>query len=221
MEHLASHGYVVAAPEHTGNTRRDLRPAGAPPLTPPEREAFIARMIRARVPDMIVTLDRMIADRGVDAARIAVAGWSFGGWAALATIETDARPAAVVALAASGGEDPLPGIIPARLTYARRRVVPALFLAADRDQFIPASAVAETFRRSPPPKRMFTLRDADHGHFADEVPAGMCPPHEAHLFTCALALAHLDDAIRDDPGARAWLGDDPLASLRSRGVDAY
>ena len=221
-EHLASHGYVVAAPEHTGNTNRDLRPAGAPPLSTDERDALIRRIVADRIPDVRFTLDRVL-DRAAGVAtgpeRVGVMGFSFGGWAALATLEEDARPAAVVALAPGGSRDPLPGIIPLTLTLRWHRAVPALFLAADRDQFIPAASVREVFDRAPLPKRMYTLRDADHGHFADEVPPGMCSPEEAHLFTRVLALAHFDATLCGKREADAFL-DDAVSALQARGVDA-
>lgn len=221
-EHLASHGYVVAAPAHTGNTPADLRPSGAPPLASDELDSLVRRMIADRVPDLRFTLDRMLAGGAglaIDPARVGVLGWSFGGWAALATLEQDDRPAAVVALAAAGSSRPLPGIIPATLTFRWSRVVPALFLAADRDQYIPAAAVAELYDRAPGPKWLYTLRNADHAHFADEVPPGMCDAEHAHAFTRALTLAHFDATLRGDPGA-AGFRDDAVAALRARGVDA-
>ena len=222
-EHLASHGYVVAAPEHTGNTPADLRPRGAPPLTSDELDALVRRMIGDRVPDVRFTLDRMLAGGAgiaIDPARVGVLGWSFGGWAALATLEQDARPAAVAALASGGGSNPLPGIIPATLTFRWSRVVPALFLAADRDQYIPLASVAELYERAPGPKRMYTLRNADHGHFADEVPPGMCDATHAHAFTRALTLTHFDAALQANEAARSFMAGDVVAALRARGIAA-
>jgi dienelactone hydrolase len=62
----------------------------------------------------------------VDEQRMGLIGWSFGGWAALAFPEMDERCRAVIALAPGGNSRPLPGIIPAKLTFAWKRDVPTL-----------------------------------------------------------------------------------------------
>jgi dienelactone hydrolase len=169
-------------------------------------------------------LDEMLAgDLGqhIDDQRIGLIGWSFGGWAVLATLEVDDRVRAVVALAPAGNSKPLPGIIPATLTCAWKREVPTLFLVAERDRFTPLAGQYELFERAPSGKRMFILRHADHGHFADEIDEhGLCPPERAHLFTSALSLAHLNAALKTDPAAERFLDNDPVARLRDHGVDA-
>jgi pimeloyl-ACP methyl ester carboxylesterase len=85
------------------------------------------------VPDLRFLLDHMLAgavdeilDR-IDLRRIGLIGWSFGGWAALSTLEVDDRFRAMVALAPAGNSKPLPGIIPATLTFAWKREVPRSF----------------------------------------------------------------------------------------------
>jgi len=64
-------------------------------------------------------------------------GRSFGGWAALAFPEVDDRCGAIVALAPGGNSRPLPGIIPATLTFAWGRQIPTLYLVAEGDQYTP------------------------------------------------------------------------------------
>ena len=64
-------------------------------------------------------------------------GWSFGGWTVLAAQEVDARCRALIALTPGGNSRPLPGIIPATLTFAWKREVPTLFLVAEQDRFTP------------------------------------------------------------------------------------
>ena len=80
-EHLASHGMVVAAPDHAGNTALDLFAPGTP---------FEAK---DRPLDISLVIDRMLEENGlpesryferIDAGRIGVAGHSFGGFTALA-----------------------------------------------------------------------------------------------------------------------------------------
>ena len=226
--HLASHGYVVVSADHTGNSAADFAARiGATPMTAGERDAYIERIVADRVPDISVLLDRML-DGGaadvsavVDPERIGLAGWSFGGWAVLATPERDDRVAAIVALAPAGSRDPLPGIIPATLTFVWRRRVSTLVLTGDQDRFTPLAGVRDVFARIPGPKRMFVLRGADHGHFADDVDPTGPSGEQAHLFTRGLALAHFDATLKDDGAAAAWLASDVVGELRARGVDAY
>ena len=229
--HLASHGYVVAAADHAGNTAADFaertrrRARGRAP-TDPEMQAYIARIIADRVPDLRTLCDEVIG-RGaseisamVDPGRIGLVGWSFGGWAVLAAVEADDRFGAVAALAPAGSSNPLPGIIPAKLTYERKREAPTLILAADQDRFIPLSGLREIFDRTPSAKRMYVLHGADHQHFADDVqPEGGCTRERAHLFTRALTLAHFDEALKGDSAASDFLAN-AIDRLRARGVEA-
>src|SRR5205807_750564 len=116
--HLASHGYVVAAPDHVGNTFADLaaRAASGVTLSAEQREAVLRRIIADRVPDLLFVCDAVLGEAETaeiaDAKRLGVIGWSFGGWAALAVPEADGRFGAVVAMAPGGSRNPLPGIIP-------------------------------------------------------------------------------------------------------------
>jgi dienelactone hydrolase len=226
-EHLASHGYVVAAADHVGNTIAEWPEAvaGAPTRTPEERDLGIRRMIADRVPDLLVLRDELLGavdlSEAIDPEHVGLCGWSFGGWAALATPEVDERFGAIVALAPGGASNPLPGIIAAALTFAWKREVPTLLLAAEHDQFTPLVGISEIYARTPArEKRLFVLRGADHGHFADDVPEGGPPKESAHLFTRSLVLAHFDVALRDLRAARDFFAGDPIGALRDRGVDA-
>jgi predicted dienelactone hydrolase len=207
--HFATNGYVVAAVDHTGNTAaewaaRAERIAAGRPLTPEEGAAYVQRIIADRVPDLRFLLDQVlsgaaggIADQ-VDPERVGLAGWSFGGWAVLAAPETDQRFRAVLALAPGGSSNPLPGIIPATLTFAWTREVHLMLLAAERDQFIPLAGVREIFERAPAPKTLRVLPGADHAHFSDDVgDETACSREEAHDFTRRLGLAHFDAALAD------------------------
>ena len=230
--HLASHGYVVAAADHTGNTAADFadrarRIAAGETITPDESAARLRQIIADRVPDLRFLLDEMlsrapseVASR-IDREGVGLIGWSFGGWAVLSALEVDDRFRAVVALAPAGNSKPLPGIIPATLTFAWTREVPVLFLVGERDRFTPLAGQYELFARTPSRKRMFILRDADHQHFADQIDEpGLCSPEQAHLFTRGLGLAHFDAVLKGNYAAKRFMKDDPAAMLRKRGVDA-
>jgi predicted dienelactone hydrolase len=181
--HLASHGYVVAALDHSEVVAAELAPRAGETAT--ERAVRIDAIIASRVPDVRFLLDylagrqaatgpaaaagRGAADIGLDADRIGLVGHSFGGWTALAAPETEPRMRAVVALAPGGSANPRPGVLPLKLTFAWDREVPVMFLAAADDVPIPLDGVRELFGRAPAPKRMFILRRADHQHFVDDV----------------------------------------------------
>jgi predicted dienelactone hydrolase len=250
--HLASHGYVVAAMDHSEVVAPEL--AGREGETAAERAARIRAIIAGRVPDVRFLLDHLLdgpdsgtAVRGIelDPERVGLAGFSLGGWTALAAPETEPRVRAVVALAPGGIPNPRPGVLPLRLAFGWERTVPALCLAAEHDTPIPLDGVRELFGRMPPPKRMFILRNADHQHFVDDVaaqheavrgmsfpaeaawlPAAMrpvselCAPEHGYLFTRGLTLAHLDAALRQLPEAAEFLDGDVTGALAARGVEA-
>lgn len=77
-EYLASHGFVVAAPDHVGNTTFDFD------------DAAIGTIAQRRPRDVAATFDALARDPDVGAcvdaaAGYAIVGHSFGGWTALAT----------------------------------------------------------------------------------------------------------------------------------------
>lgn len=244
--HLSSHGYIVAALDHSG--------VGAPDPTATAAEQKAARiqaLIAGRVPDVSFLLDVILGDAAPvpdarpDPGRIGIVGHSFGGWTALAAPETDPRFQAIVALAPGGASNPRPGILPAKLTFAWGRDVPVLYLVADGDVCLPLAGMYELFGRTPATRRMIILRRADHMHFMDNVeqmhesmrnmtfpeelswlPREMRPIAElssgdqAHLFVRGLTLAHMDATLRRMPGARRFLEQDVAGELAARGVEA-
>ena len=227
--HLASHGYVVAALDHSEIV--DPRLARRDGETPAERKGRVDAIIASRVPDVRFLLDHVLA-RGsaIDASRIGIVGHSFGGWTALAAPESDRRICSIVALAPGGSERPRPGIIPSKLTFDWGRAVPVMFVAAENDVPVPLQNVVEVFDRAPSPKRLFVLRRADHQHFVDDVegeheavraatfpgesawiPAATRPVAElmsgedAHRIVRALTLAHFDATLRGNVAAGGFL----------------
>ena len=245
--HLASHGYVVAASDHSEIIAPEL--AGRSGETSAQRADRITAIVGSRVPDVRFLLDHLLAGTTgieLDQDRVALAGHSFGGWTVLAVPEVEPRVRAVVALAPGGGNTPKPAILPLTLAFGWNREVPALYLAAEDDTPIPLDCVRELFARAPAPKRMFVLRRADHQHFVDDVEgqhealratpmpgeaawisaamrpiSELCSGQQAHQFSRGLALAHLDAALRGRDAARRFLGGDVPAALAARGVDAF
>jgi dienelactone hydrolase len=247
--HLSSHGYVVAALDHSELVAAEL--ARKDGETDAQKTARVAAWIAHRVPDIRFLLDHLLQDTAwdseaqLDPTRIGIVGHSFGGWTALAATEVERRIRAVVALAPGGSSQPKPGIIPATLTFAWGRDVPTLYLVAENDSFLPLAGMYELFDRTPATKQMVILRRADHLHFMDNVEAvhetvrarpftgesawipkamrpiaALCSGEQAHLVVRGLTLCHMDATLRGQEEAQRVLVGDLAAALAERGVDA-
>ncbi|MFN2634755.1 MAG: alpha/beta hydrolase family protein [Thermoanaerobaculia bacterium] len=246
--HLSSHGYVVAAMDHSEVVAREL--ARREGETSEEKAARLEALIANRLPDVRFLLDRLLtgarfdSEIRLDDSRIGIVGHSFGGWTALAAVDVEPRIRAVVALAPGGASTRKPGIIPATLAFAWGRDVPTLYLVAEDDTSLPLEGMKEIFDRTPATRRMVILRRADHMHFLDEVEemheavrkmpfsgelawlpkemrplAELCSGHDAHLFVRGLTLAHLDAVLRGREDAQRFFAGDVEGELANLGVE--
>jgi dienelactone hydrolase len=247
--HLSSHGYVVAALDHSELVAVEL--ARQDGETAEQKAARAEAWVANRVPDIRFLLDHLLngpawdTEIKLDPTQIGIVGYSFGGWTALAAPEFERRIRAVVALAPGGSSQPKPGIIPAKLTFNWDRHVPTLYLVAENDCLTPLAGMYELFARTPATKQMVILRRADHLHFRDNVEqdhetvrtmawpeelawiakemrpiAELCSGEQAHLFVRGLTLCHLDAVLRLGEEAQQFLASDMEAALASRGVEA-
>jgi predicted dienelactone hydrolase len=104
--HIASHGYVVGALDHSELVATELMRRAQE--TAEEAAIRVQAMIENRVPDVRFLLDQMLTGDslglGVDIAhqRIGLVGHSFGGWTVLAAPDSELRVEAVVALTPGG-----------------------------------------------------------------------------------------------------------------------
>jgi dienelactone hydrolase len=246
--HLSSHGYVVAALDHSEVVAAEL--ARRDGETDAQKAARAEVWIANRVPDIRFLLDHLFSSAAweseakLDPAQIGIVGHSFGGWTALAAPEVEGRIRAVVALAPGGNSQPRPGILPVKLTFAWGRDVPTLYLAAENDTPIPLAGVYELFERTQATKQMVILRRADHEHFMDNVEemhetvrampftgelawlakemrpiAELCSGEQAHLFVRGLAVCHMDAILRQRKGAQRFLAGNIEDELAVQGVD--
>jgi dienelactone hydrolase len=247
--HLCSHGYVVAALDHSEVVAPELarRDDETDEQKTERGEAWIAN----RVPDIHFLLNHLLGrpeeldpKLKLDPTQVGIVGHSFGGWTALAATAVESRIRAVVALAPAGSSRPRPGIIPATLTFSWGRDVPTLYLVAENDVSLPLSGMYELFERTPATKQMVILRRADHLHFMDNVEevhetvrtmqwtgdlaeilkemrpiAELCSGEQAHLFVRGLTLCHMDAILRQREEAHQFLLGDLKAELAMRGVD--
>jgi pimeloyl-ACP methyl ester carboxylesterase len=175
--HLASHGYAVAAPDHTGNTAVEMfrRAFAGEPLNEPIRD-YISRLLVDRPADITAVIDHVHSGAAAISARVegqplAVVGHSFGGWTALATAGRDPRVSALVALSPAGAVSELDrsGRLLAALSFSWPTPVPSLFITGARDAIVAADGVRDLFGRVRSPARLVVVANAGHMHFCDQV----------------------------------------------------
>jgi predicted dienelactone hydrolase len=171
--HLASHGYMVAAPDHTGNTFFEffrLRKAE-------DVINNIMESARNRPADISFIMDQLLdagAEAGgifsslIDKERIGLSGHSFGGWTTLVTPGRDDRIKLLLPMAPPP-ELGLPIFAYEDKEFERKRDIPTLLMAAEKDSLINYEQLGKLFDKIPDPKQMLTLKNADHFHFCDDV----------------------------------------------------
>ena len=202
--HLASRGYVVASPDHVGNTMPDIFGLVAR-LSKGGSAADVAKALTDsaadRPLDVSFTMDAVLAGEmgaRIDPARIGMTGHSFGGWTTLAATGRDRRIKAALPLAPAGGRsraNPQANAFADLLSLDWGRPVPVLLLAADLDSLLPLDGMKELFARIPAPKDMVILNQADHFHFCD----GVEQTHE--MFRKMGGLSILDPGGKGGPGS--------------------
>lgn len=169
---LASHGYVVVAPDFPGDhialmytddpTIKD-RPVDESAAARPQQAADVLDAIDASPDSFLKSV--------VDVSRIGSFGLSLGGFTALAVNSCSHRPSATVAIApACGTRSPIPAI--ARLRHLLRldnwKSDSATFLlTGSADALVIVDDVRELYEGIPSPKHMLVLKDAGHLHWAD------------------------------------------------------
>jgi predicted dienelactone hydrolase len=159
MEQLASHGFVVVAPSHTGNTQDDSSSPN------PEADRF---------PDIAFVIDEMAAansDAGsaffghVDATNVGVAGHSYGGMTAqfmaagYGGAPADPRVKAIVPVApssASLSDEQLAGI-----------TIPTTLIVGTLDGLQPQALRSFNGQASAPDLSLVEVIGANHTHFAN------------------------------------------------------
>jgi predicted dienelactone hydrolase len=159
MEHLASHGFVVVAPNHTGNTQDDQ--------SSPDPEAD-------RYPDIALVIDELIAENldpgspyfgHVDGTNAGVAGHSYGGMTAMFMAAghdgnpPDTRVNAIMPIAASSAnltDSEIEGI-----------TVPTLLMVGTLDGLQAETIRSHGLISSAPDLFRVDVVGANHTHFAN------------------------------------------------------
>ena len=209
-EHLASWGFVVAAPPHPGNTSADCAPCG------PESEAD---SLLNRVDDIIFALDSLLQlridaasplGRIIDPGRTVMTGYSFGGWTAMAAGLED-RFDAIIAMA--------PAVPALLLPHAGRLRTPVLMMSSGMDDRVDPAGIRELYDALPPdlPRHFLLFPEGGHHAFRDMC-ARICslPQARAHELVNRYATAFLEVfVVGDERYAPSLRQSDPPDALIS------
>ncbi len=177
--HLASHGFVVVAPDHVNDTMLEVlatprEELGAKTLqSASDRPQDVALLIDAAT-TAATALGAFTAPL-IDPRRVGVVGHSFGGFTALLSANLDERIRACVPIAPPGvlarERDPLKVGDSYHGLPVGARAVPTLMLAADRDSLCLLEGIERLYERIQAPRALAVLSPADHFHFADAAKA--------------------------------------------------
>lgn len=175
MTHLASHGHVVVAPDHTGDTLWDALDGGLD-------VADVLESFEDRVADVTFVAGAAVATDGplagvADAERWAITGHSFGGAISLAM--TSGKPSAPAdpRFLAAVPMTPASTLLPLFGYSLTRSRTPTLVLAAARDGTLDyEDEQRAAYGRLSAPKALATVREAGHFSYTD-----LCRPELQQL----------------------------------------
>jgi len=165
-ERLASHGFLVAAVDHTGNTLWDNLEGASTGMS--------VGVLDERVADQRFLLSALLDPAGpglpaplvglADPARVGALGHSFGGVTVGRLLQDDPRVHAAMAMAAPVENSLLPGTEMAAIDR------PILFLLAQEDNSISELGngwIRDNFGAAVGPAWLIEVRDAGHWSFSD------------------------------------------------------
>ena len=145
--HLASHGFVVASPEHI-HRNLPAQAFGTAESSPEKDQADVANTLAA--------LESALGD-AVDTAKVGVIGHSAGARTALDALANEAVLAAIPL--AGGGAVPPEGADK-----------PILVIVAELDLTVPTDRSLASYDSAPGPKTFINLAQAGHNSFTDSCP---------------------------------------------------
>lgn len=210
--HLASHGFVVIAPSHPGNTAHDCPPP-CDPTTFAARAALLDSGLN-RPADVISALDQTLASVAdpilgglVDPSRLGALGHSFGGWTSMLVGARDARFRAIAPIAAP--------VLPGTLEIAETVGAPTLLLAGEKDTLTRLDQERQlslALTRGGGPHWLVVINGAGHLAFSDVCGQafGGCGPNdlphaEAQALTNAWTTAFFKRYVALDERESPWL----------------
>jgi len=170
-EFLASHGYIVVCPDHTGNALLTELPSGQTVAPGGENNVYSLAQATADRPadvsflvDAMTELDRSDPDGRftgkVDLEHVGLTGHSFGGLTTLLAMEQDIRFDAGAPMAPAAPE-----------SSAVDR--PVLYFTATEDHTVQNSLTEANYASLAAPKMYVSITDAGHFSFSNGCPLGI------------------------------------------------
>ena len=197
---LASHGFIVVAPSHPGNTLNEYPSCGT-------SGAQLASY-QERPQDVIFALDSMLLENAdpmsaffgaLDETRIGMSGHSFGGLTTYLVLPLDSRFRVAVPMAPA-----LVGTVPPTL--------PSLTMLGQIDSVVDNEAIRTRYANSAEPKHLVEVANAGHFAFSDGCfPGPDCNPpvtltqDEAHEAVRRWVLPFLEVYLAGDTGFTPFL----------------
>ncbi|HVO28060.1 MAG TPA: hypothetical protein VMW56_31020 [Candidatus Margulisiibacteriota bacterium] len=162
---VASHGFIVAAPPHPGNTILEYPSCGTPTAegqSAAERPQDILFVLNGL---LAATLDQTSPFFGaIDANRLGMSGHSFGGFTTYLAASLEPRFKTALPMAPFVGNAP-------PLT------IPSLTMDAQLDSFVSDDAIRTVYAAGSPPKYLVQILNAGHFAFSDGCfPSPDCNP---------------------------------------------
>lgn len=168
-EYLASHGYIVVCPDHTGNALLTQLPDGTA-IGPGGQDRTYANAVADRVADVSFLVDALdeLGESDpdgrftgkVDIERLGVTGHSFGGLTTLMAMEQDPR---------FDAGSPMAPAVPEPQSIPK----PILYFWATEDQTLPAEPVQAHYAGHAASKMLVSIQDAGHFSFTNGCPLGL------------------------------------------------
>ncbi|MES2639529.1 MAG: hypothetical protein V4850_08585 [Myxococcota bacterium] len=216
--HLASHGVVVVAPDHTGNTLFDLLDGDGGSLD----EETLAQRARDVSAAIDVALAGGLDGPPIDPSRVGVLGHSFGAITAGRVLATDARVRAAMTMGAPLDNPLISGVDAASVTE------PVLQLLLEEDHSVGAAGnllIEANHDELGGPAWLARLPDGGHWSVSDlcgviegflpgcgedtrqdgGAPFTYVPADDGRAAAAALAAAFFAATLDGDAAAEAWL----------------
>lgn len=223
---LASHGYVVVAPDHTDNTLFDQQRGTTPEFRLTEDMLALRAADASAALDLALTGDLLPTGLQIDESRIGALGHSFGAITTGRVLAQDNRVQAALALGAAIDSGILVGADPSTVT------APVLHLLLEEDNSIGAlgnTLIESNVEELAGPAWLARMPDAGHWSVSDLCGVGdfqpgcgdddrqttgepftYVDPASARAATGTLAAAFFDATLRQDDRAADFLAEPTL-----------
>ena len=164
VEHLASHGFIVAAPDHVGNSAGDIFLPSPPPFETRDRPLDVSLLISRMLERSVDPADAFYL--AVDPFKIGVMGHSFGGFTTVAMVSgfedvpPDLRVSSILPIAPAVG-----GLSDEQLASVN---VPMLVLSGTLDNVVPIDpSTIRLFEQASGRRWRIDVDKAGHNSFTD------------------------------------------------------